>query len=145
MNSKIMFVKDMFRKYGIWQFIKFCFVGVSNTLLSYLIYVAVITMLKDSQLSYDYIIANVVAFILSVLWSFCWNRRYVFNGSEENVFISLLKTYISYGFSGIVLSNLLSWVWIDIFNISKYIAPLFNLVLSVPINFLLNKYWAFKK
>ena len=28
--------------------------------------------------------------------------------------------------------------------ISKYLAPLINLVVSIPVNFLMNKLWAFK-
>ena len=55
-----------------------------------------------------------------------------------------MKTYVSYGFTGIVLNNILSYLWIEKLGISKYIAPLFNLVLSVPLNFIINKFWAFR-
>jgi len=33
--------------------------------------------------------------------------------------------------------------FIDILHISKYIAPFFGLVITVPLNFILNKKWAF--
>jgi len=128
------------------QFIKFGMVGVTNTLLSYGINIAVLYLLKEYGLHYDYVIANVVAFLISVLWSFYWNNRLVFEKREgtNNILRALLKTYIAYGVTGIVLNNILSFVWIDIIGISKLIAPMINLVFSVPINFLLNKYWAFK-
>ena len=96
---------------------------------------------------YDYLVGNVVSFILSVLWSFYWNNKYVFSDGKENrnILKSLLKTYASYGFTGFILTNVLSYVWIEIFGISKIIAPLINNLLCVPINFILNKFWAFGK
>ena len=97
---------------------------------------------------YDYILGNTIAFLLSVLWSFYWNSRYVFGleeGEKRSPWKALLKTYISYGFTGIILSNILSYVWIRVFGISKYLAPLINLVVSIPVNFLMNKLWAFKE
>ena len=129
------------------QFVKFGIVGVTNTVVSYLLNIGTLFILKPFVVSWDYIAGNMVGFFLSVLWSFYWNNKFVFvaeEGEKRSVWKTLLKTYISYGFTGIVLNNVLSYIWINIFNISKYIAPLINLILSVPINFLINKLWAFK-
>lgn len=129
------------------QFIKFGIVGVSNTVVSYVVNVAVLTLLKPYGLSWDYVAGNLVAFALSVLWSYHWNSRYVFTADGDkprNGALTLLKTYVSYGFTGILLTNVLSYVWINVFGISKYVAPLINLVVSIPLNFVINKLWAFK-
>ncbi len=129
------------------QFIKFGLVGVTNTALSYGINVFVLKILQPYHLEWDYVAGNVTAFILSVLWSFFWNNKYVFveeKGQKRNKLTALIKTYISYGLTGIVLTNILSYVWIEILGISKYIAPLINLIISIPLNFLINKLWAFK-
>ena len=130
------------------QFMKFAIVGVSNTLISYLVNILVLFSLKSLNVSWDYLVGNIVAFALSVLWSFYWNNRFVFvaeEGQERYVWKILVRMYISYGFTGIILNNVLSWIWISRLEISKYIAPLFNLIISVPINFVLNKMWAFKE
>lgn len=129
------------------QFIKFGIVGVSNTIISYLLNVLVLYILASFNLPWDWLAGNIVAFLLSVLWSFYWNNKYVFTleeGKERNIGRALLKTYIAYGFTGIILTNILSFIWINCFEISKYIAPLINLVISVPLNFIINKRWAFK-
>lgn len=47
---------------------------------------------------------------------------------------TFLKTYISYAGTGIVLSNILLAIWIEVFGISKVIAPLINLMVTIPIN-----------
>ena len=129
------------------QFVKFGLVGATNTLLSYAINVLVLKLLQQYNLSWDFIAANVIAFVISVAWSFHWNNKYVFtspNDHKRNKWTALLKTYISYGFTGIILTNILSYVWIDLLHISKYIAPLINLVISIPLNFVINKLWAFR-
>ena len=134
------------RETALIQFIKFGIVGVSNTLLSYAINVAVLLMLAPFQLPWDYFAANITAFILSVAWSFFWNNKYVFTareGEKRDIPSALLKTYVSYALTGLVLANILSYIWIDVIGISRFIAPLFNLVISAPVNFLLNKLWAF--
>ena len=130
-----------------FQFFKFCIVGLSNTILAYFLNVGTLFALKPIHYAYDYIIANMVGFLLSVLWSFYWNNKFVFiaeEGKKRTIWKAILKTYASYGFTGIILCNILSFVWIDIFGISKFVAPLLNLVVSVPLNFLINKFWAFK-
>lgn len=129
------------------QFIKFGIVGLSNTVIGYLLNVFALKILEGYSLKWDYIIANIVAFIISVAWSFYWNNRFVFtveDGNKRPLLPTLLKTYISYAFTGVILNNILSYVWIDVMGISKYVAPLINLIISVPVNFFMNKKWAFK-
>lgn len=129
------------------QFIMFGIVGASNTVISYLINIIILLLLRPFGFTWDYVAGNIVAFLISVLWSFYWNNRVVFTqkeGQQRNIWIALLKAYAAYGFTGIILNNILSWVWISVFHISKYIAPLINLVISVPLNFVINKLWTFK-
>lgn len=130
------------------QFVKFGIVGVSNTLIGYGLNILVLFLLSPFSFHWDWVVANAVAFILSVLWSYYWNNKYVFTleeGKHRDWWKALLKTYVSYGFTGIILNMALSYLWIEVFGTSKYIAPLINLIISVPLNFLINKFWAFKE
>jgi len=134
------------------EFIKFCIVGASNTILSYAINILTIYILNPFQLKWDFIAGNIVSFLLSVLWSFYWNNKYVFNQdknenikeSKRNIFCKIIKMYLAYGITGIILCNILSYVWIAVFGISKIIAPIINLIISVPLNYVINKFWTFK-
>ncbi len=133
---------------GFFQFVKFSLVGVSNVAVSYTINVSTLFLLRQLGLLFDYVIANITAFVLSVLWSWHWNSRYVFHSDqkEKNWRIkTLVKTYISYAFSGIVLNNVLATLWIQVLGISKYVSPLLNLPFSMPVNFFMQKLWAYKE
>ena len=129
------------------QFVKFGLIGVTNTLLSYGIYMLVIWLMTPLNFAYDYIVGSVLGFIISVLWSFYWNNKLVFTeGSEKrNILKSLLKTYLSYAATGIVLSNILLYIFVDLMGVPKAVAPFLGLLITVPLNFVLNKYWAFRK
>lgn len=131
------------------QFIKFGIVGLSNTIISYVLYAVVLLLLQKKMLfpKIDYLLAQIVAFVLSVLWSFYWNNRMVFvveEGRKRSLWKSLIKTYISYSFTGLFLNSILLILWVNVLGISEFIAPIINLIVSVPLNFIINKFWAFK-
>ena len=127
-------------KTSMQQFIKFGLVGVSNTLVSWACYYFFLWV--DESL---YLIGGIVGTIVSIANAFFWNDKFVFK-SDNNDWQSKLKrlgkTYISYGGTSL-LGMVLLWVEVNCFNISKVIAPPINLAITVPLNFLINKYWTF--
>lgn len=128
------------------QFIKFCLVGVTNTAVAYFLNIGILFILKDAEWRWDYIFANVSSFTLSIFWAFYWNNKYVFKKKTDeirNKWKTLGKTFISYGLTGYILNNILLFLMVDFFLLSKYIAPLIVLIVSVPVNFLMNKLWTF--
>ena len=65
-------------------------------------------------------------------------------GESRNYLLSLAKTYASYAFTGLFMNSVLSMIWVEVLGWSKLIAPIINLLISVPLNFILNKFWAFE-
>lgn len=127
----------------ILQFLKYAIVGTSNVIVGYIVNVSILKIIEGLHISWDYLIANTGGYVVSVLWAFYWNNKYVFVAKEKKWWKILLKTYAVYAFSSVVLSNVLSYVWIHVLGISKYLAPLCNIVITLPVNFILNKCWAF--
>lgn len=120
------------------QFIKFGIIGVSNTLISTAVYYLFIWINTDL-----YFAGNVVGWIVSVFNSFYWNNRFVFKNSEFSWWKKLLRTYLAYGGS-FVVGSLLLVLQVRVLGISEWLAPWINMVITIPLNFLLNKFWAFK-
>lgn len=123
------------------QFIKFGIVGLSNTFISLGVY-----WICYYLLNMHYQASNIIAFIISVTNAYYWNYKFVFNkkdSSSNNHAKSYIKVVCSYG-TTFLLSTGLLYVWVDHFNISAGIAPLINLIITIPLNFLLNRFWAFK-
>jgi putative flippase GtrA len=120
------------------QFTKFGIVGVSNTLISLFIYYMFVFINKDL-----YLVGNSVGFVVSVLNSYYWNNRFVFKSESRNHIKALSKTYLSYGIT-FALGTVLLIIIVQVLMIRETIAPLFILTITVPLNFVLNKFWAFK-
>ena len=124
------------------QFIKFGIVGISNTLISYVVYVLLVFG------GFHYLVASIMGFIISVFNAYYWNNKYVFKSHTGELRVwwkVLIKTFISYAGTGLLLSNILLVLWVEFLKFSEIIAPILTLVITIPLNFLLNKYWAFKK
>lgn len=146
------------------QFIKFGIVGVFNTLISEIIYVILV------YFNVPYLLAYLIGFIISVLNAYYFSNKYVFKQEDGVTRIwwkVLLKTYAAYSW-GFIVSSLLLILWIDIVQISQYLHPLanfmsrhgysrfdaellgeilaagINLCITVPMNFIINKFWAYK-
>lgn len=123
------------------QFMKFGMVGISNTLISWLIYY-VFVWLNSGM----YICGSIVGGVVSIANAFFWNDKFVFKGKENDVFSKfkrLCKTYVSYGGTSL-LGLLLLWIEVELFNLNKLLAPPLNLILTIPLNFFINKFWTFK-
>lgn len=123
------------------QFFKFGIVGLSNTALSFAVYSLLV------YLGVPYLGANAAAFVLGVLNSFFWNRKFVFKdetGGARGMAHTLIKTYASYSFSGLIVGSVLLYVLIGRWGISKYSAQLCVLFVTVPLNYILNRQWTFK-
>lgn len=127
-------VEDL--KKFIVQFIKFSIVGLSNTIIFLITYYILLFF------DFHYIIANSIGGILGILNSYIWNSRHVFK--TENTKIKVLcKTFIAYSLT-FIISNLILFLLVSKLNISELFAPLLALLITVPFNFLLNKFWAYK-
>lgn len=119
------------------QFLKFGIVGISNTFVGLMVYYILV------YFGVHYIIANTMGFMVSVLNAYYWNNRYVFKKQTSRSAIDvLIKVYIVYGMSFILNTGLL-FIMVNFLDISKYVAPVINLFIITPINFWLNKHWAF--
>lgn len=146
------------------QFIKFGLVGVSNTAISYGIemlcyyvlfkntkFIGILNLLAFLGISTDgnnvkIVITTVIAFVVSVSNSYFWNNRYVFGSGKKSFsehFKTYFKTFACYGITGLILSPIIKILLTKI-SVPFFIASLGALVITIPLNFVMNKFWAFK-
>lgn len=122
------------------QFIKFGLVGVANNVIFLAVYYLIV--LWQSNL---YLVGNVVGFLVSTLNAYLLNSRFVFGKGRANGKSgqALVKTYVTYTVS-LGISTGLLYLLVDQWGISEKIAPLISLMITVPLNFLLNKLWVYR-
>lgn len=136
-------ITENFNKYIILikQLISFGFVGSIITTLSLIIYWACV------YIGIHYQAANAIGFLITVAIAYVLNNRITFkdNSGAEWSIKALAKTYISYSITGLFMASILLWLWTQILGIAEGLAPILNLFFTIPINFLLNKFWVYKK
>ena len=70
-------IKELWNKIGI-QFVKFGFVGVSNTVVSLITYYIFV------YFGINYLVANFFGFITGTLNAYFWNKHFVFKKQTES-------------------------------------------------------------
>lgn len=123
----------------ILQFLRFCLVGVANTLVSLGVYYLILYFFPA-----QYVLGNALGWAVGVLNSYFLNRVFVFRDSAVPVLRGLLRAYMLYGVS-LLLSTGLLVLQVEILSVSRQLAPVINLAFTTPLNFLLNKFWAFRR
>lgn len=132
------------------QILLFSGVGITSGIVNLGVFNGVLAILRAFGLfsGFDFLIAQAFGFFLSVAWSYLLNRRFVFTSPEERAvpwYSALFKIYVTYAATGIGLSSLLSLFWVYALHIPKEILTVLNDTLCFPVNYLLVKYWSFKK
>lgn len=125
----------------LWQFFKFGLVGLSNTAVSLAVYYLFLWLDPDW-----YMAGSVLGTVLSIANAFVWNDLFVFTGNArdwKSIGKRLGKTYVSYGGTSI-LSNVLLWLEVALLGVGKAAAPIVNLLVTIPLNFVINKLWTFR-
>lgn len=116
------------------QFIKFGLVGVSNTIVSGVIYFLLNTVILPGV----WIVASVVSWVISVLWAYFMQNIFVFKedkNKEHRVWWqTLIKTYMTYAFTGLILNNILLFLWVNVIDIAQYSGAIISF-------FCKNTYW----
>lgn len=108
-----------------WPFIKFCLVGVVNTLVSYVVYLAL-------HLVMPYMVAFVLGWAVGVVVSFLLNCRFTYH--VKPTWRGFLLFPLS-SIPNIVLSSAGVLLMVEVFGWDQRIAPLVATLLAVPISY----------
>lgn len=118
------------------QFIMFGLVGVSNSMIFLLVYYSLLFI------KVNYLLANTTGFLLSVINAYFWNSKYVFKKKDNYYSSSFTKSFLSYG-STFLLGTFFMFTMVNNLGISDRVAPILNLTLTIPLNYLLHRLWVF--
>jgi len=135
-KNKMLSVKHQFPT--LYQFCSFGIVGASSLVVMLLTYYVSVCLGLNHQ------VANLIAFALSVCNAFYFNFIWVFR-HKKNTYQKTSYKFFAVYISTYLLSSFLLFLFVDVMHISKYIAPLINVVINTPINFFLSKYWVFDR
>lgn len=137
----IQLIKKLFKKYWTKENISYVFWGVLATLVSILVYYALIyfvpTMLEE--------VANAIAIGITILFAYWTNKTFVFHSKCPN-FKSLLVefwAFVSCRLVSAVIEELLLSFFIRAVHLNEYISKLVVCIFIFIINYVMSKLFIF--
>jgi putative flippase GtrA len=111
------------------EFYRFIFWGGVNTLSGYLIYAFLLLVLP-------YLLSYTVAFIISIFISYLLNSKFVFN---QPLKLSKAVKYPAVYLAQYLIGTTSLYLLVQILRVNKLLAPVFVIVLTIPVTYLLSR------
>jgi putative flippase GtrA len=123
------------------RFMRFLLIGASNTLIGFVTYLAVLTLLPKTRGMVS--IAQAISYSIGILWSYVWNRIWVFGSNDKHVakeggrFLAL-QVFL------LLTSAALIGLLVDYFNSQRVWAWVIVMGFITVLNYFLLRLWAFR-
>lgn len=137
LTSKIL---DVFKKYK--EIILYLVFGVLTTIVNILTYIIFANVLKV-----DYLISNLIAWILSVLFAYITNKFYVFeskNNEKKTIFFEIISFFSFRVLSGIIDMTLM-YLFVSILIFNDSLMKIITNIIVVILNYIFSKLFIFNK
>jgi putative flippase GtrA len=118
------------------QLFKFGVVGVSGYVINLAVYAALLGIGPHK--------AAAVSFVVSAANNYWWNRHWTFAG-EKGHFASQGMRFFAVSFGALLVNQLFLFVFLDWFGLGKIVAQALAIFFVMPLNFLGNKLWSFRR
>ncbi|OPJ60318.1 GtrA-like protein [Clostridium oryzae] len=124
------------------EIIAYLFFGVATTIVNFVTY-----GLLERVINLNYVFSNTIAWVLSVLFAYITNRKYVFYSDERTIkgitkeFISFVSCRLLSGFFDLAVMV----VSISILNLNDIVAKVIANVGVVILNYVFSKLFIFRK
>lgn len=89
-----------------------------------------------------YILSNCISVLAGISTSFVLNRTYNFKVKDKTK--TRFAIFLTVGLCGMLVSNFILYLCIDVMNWNKIVSKLLSIVLVVVFQFVLNKYITFR-
>jgi putative flippase GtrA len=117
------------------KLLKFSLIGLINTLITICSYIVLV------YLGMHYITANILSYILGLVNSYYWNKKWVFKYKESH--LTVFVKFIIVNLVVLGINTLTLYLCVQKLEINQYLAQLLATVFGMGINFILNKKWTF--
>ncbi len=125
------------------EIIRYLIVGFLTTVVSLGSYYLFVHTFLDASDSLQLQIANVLSWVLSVLFAYFTNRRFVFKSKNSKVF----KEFVSFTSSRVltlVCDMAIMFLGVSVLRFSDTLVKLFSQVVIVILNYVISKWFVFK-
>lgn len=128
---------NLYKKYK--EIINYLIFGVLTTLISIVTY-AIFTKVFHI----DYLISNVLSWIIAVLFAYITNKIYVFESkSKKN--IKEITSFFFFRVVSLIIEMIILYIFVDILHIDDLVTKIIAQIIVIVSNYAFSKVFVFKK
>lgn len=128
-------INTLFNKFR--HLILYGIIGSFSSSLDFLIYTLLVQVI-----GIQYLVSNCISVLGGITTSFILNRNYNFKVKDHAK--RRFSIFLTVGLCGLLMSNMILYLCIEVWSMDKLISKLLSIVLVVLFQFLINKYFTFK-
>ncbi len=119
------------------QFVKFGLVGVSNTLITFLLYTLLLKVF-----GVWYVAASGIGFAVGAVNGFLWNRAWTFKGHVSDA-LTPVRWFVVQS-CGLLVNLGLVYLFVDGAGLDELVGQGFTIVIVTVLTFFANRAWTFR-
>ena len=128
---------DLYKKYK--EIINYLIFGGLTTLISIITYA-----LFAKVFHIDYLISNVLSWIIAVLFAYITNKIYVFESkSKKN--IKEITSFFFFRVVSLIIEMIILYIFVDILHIDDLVTKIIAQIIVIVSNYAFSKVFVFKK
>ena len=135
-------MKNIYTKYK--EIINYIIVGGLTTCVSLLTYYLLTFTILNPNISIELQIATIISWIISVLFAFFTNKKYVFESKNKFNFKEIISFILS-RLSTLLIEMLLMYLLVTVCKYNDKIMKIVVQIIIIILNYLLSKFLVFKK
>lgn len=135
-------ILDLYKKYK--EIINYLIFGVLTTIVGLATYWICTTTFLNPEIGWQLQEANVISWILAVLFAYFTNRKFVFQSTQENKFKEFIKFTLA-RLTTLFLDMFIMWLGVTILKYNDGIIKLVSQVLIIISNYIFSKIFVFKE
>lgn len=126
------------------EIISYLIIGVLTTIVSLISYYLLTITLLSPNNPLELTIANIISWIISVLFAYITNRKYVFQSKDKNILKEASKFTLS-RVTTLIIDILLMFIFVSILHFNDKIIKLLVQIIIIILNYIFSKLLVFKK
>jgi putative flippase GtrA len=124
----------------VWNYL---IVGLLTTVVSLVVYFALTRTILDASNSFDLQVANVISWIIAVLFAYVTNRIFVFKSTNSNILMEFIK-FIGARILSLLLDMATMFIVVSLLSFSDVIGKILSQIIVIVVNYILSKLLVFK-
>ena len=133
---------DLYKKYE--EIINYLIVGGLTTVLNYIVYIFCTMTFLNPKIGLELQIANIISWIIAVIFAYFTNRKYVFKSKNKNK-IKEASKFVGVRIISLFMDMFIMFIMVSLANINDKIAKLISQIFVIIANYIFSKLLVFKK